>query len=221
MNLITRGLAAAALLALPLATTTPAAAAPEPAAAPMSLTASINALPTADEDRTGYQRTSFKHWTDEDRDGCNTRAEVLIAESRIEPTIGPGCRVTGGEWFSYYDGETWTAPGDVDIDHVVPLAEAWDSGASAWSAQRRQAYANDLGSDVSLIAVTDNANQSKSDQDPAEWLPPLAGVRCTYVAEWVGTKLRWSLAADQAERAALARVAEGCGQQQVDYALAP
>ncbi|TXL91615.1 HNH endonuclease family protein [Streptomyces sp. IB2014 016-6] len=223
MNLITRGLAAAALLALPLTTATPAAAAPEsaPAAAPMSLTDGISALPVADESRTGYARTKFKHWVDEDGDRCNTRAEVLIAESRIEPTVEPGCKVTVGEWFSYYDGATITAPGALDIDHMVPLAEAWDSGASGWSAERREAYANDLGADASLLAVTAKTNRSKADKDPAEWMPPTADARCTYIADWVGTKLRWGLAADQAERDALAQIATGCGQQQVEYTTAP
>ena len=97
---------------------------------------------------------SFKHWTDADKDSCTTRAEVLIAESRIEPTVETGCKVTGGEWYSYYDGVTLTTPGGLDIDHMVPLAEAWDSGASTWTPERREAYANDLGADRSLVAVT-------------------------------------------------------------------
>ncbi|TFI30123.1 HNH endonuclease family protein [Streptomyces sp. 4R-3d] len=221
MNLFTRGLAAAALLALPLTTATSASAVPDAVAAPMSLAESVRVLPVAAEDRTGYQRTSFRHWVDEDRDGCSTRAEVLLAESRVEPTVSGKCRVTAGEWFSYYDGATWTDPSDVDIDHMVPLAEAWVSGASGWTSQRRQAYANDLGAESSLVAVTDNVNQGKADQDPAEWMPPLADVRCTYAAEWVSTKLRWQLTADRAERDALARIAEGCGHQNVEYTVAP
>ncbi|MFF2184563.1 HNH endonuclease family protein [Streptomyces sp. NPDC058155] len=223
MNLFTRGLAVATLFALPLTTAAPASAAPEsiPVAAPMSLAEGISALPVADESRTGYARTKFKHWVDEDKDSCNTRMEVLIAESRIEPTIEPGCKVTGGEWFSYYDGATVTVPGGLDIDHMVPLAEAWDSGASAWTAQRREAYANDLVADRSLVAVTAKTNRSKSDQDPAEWMPPSADARCTYIADWVSTKLRWSLTVDTTERDALARTAEGCGHQQVEYTVAP
>ncbi|TCR11406.1 uncharacterized protein DUF1524 [Streptomyces sp. BK205] len=105
----------------------------------------------APESRAGYQRTSFKHWVGADRDGCSTRAEVLIAESLVAPTIEPGCKVTAGEWRSYYDGVTVTAPSVLDIDHMVPLAEAWDSGASSWTAQRRQDYANDLDAERSLV----------------------------------------------------------------------
>ncbi|MER7980459.1 HNH endonuclease family protein [Streptomyces sp. NPDC095817] len=210
---------AAALLALPLA--------PAPASAhqlrsePISMAAAVDLLPAAAESREGYQRTSFKHWVDADRDGCSTRAEVLINESRVQPTIEPGCKVTVGQWYSFYDGVTVTAPGGLDIDHMVPLAEAWDSGASAWTPERREAYANDLDAETSLVAVTARTNRSKADQDPADWLPPLFDARCTYAADWVATKLRWKLSVDDRERAALAEIAAGCGQESVTYEIAP
>ncbi|MFE2829384.1 HNH endonuclease family protein [Streptomyces sp. NPDC059271] len=154
------------------------------------MAAAVDLLPSAAESREGYQRTSFKHWVDADRDGCSTRAKVLIEESRVQPTIEPGCKVTAGQWFSFYDGVTVTAPGGLDIDHMVPLAEAWDSGASAWTPERREAYANDLDADSSLVAVTARTNRSKADQDPADWLPPLLdGAARTPRA--IATKLRW------------------------------
>jgi hypothetical protein len=99
----------------------------------------------------------------------------------------------------------------------VPLAEAWDSGASTWTAARREAYANDQGAATSLVAVTARSNRSKADQDPAQWLPPATEVHCRYIAEWVGTKLRWALSADETEVAALAEVATGCPEQTVTY----
>src|SRR5438105_2125239 len=86
-------------------------------------------LPVATEVRTGYSRDLFNLWIDADGDGCNTRYEVLIAEAVTAPTVGSGCSLTGGRWYSYYDGAYWTATSDLDIDHMVPLAEAWDSGA--------------------------------------------------------------------------------------------
>lgn len=137
----------------------------------------------------------------------------------MEPTIEVGCKVVSGEWYSYYDGITHTAPGGLDIDHMVPLAEAWDSGAHSWTAQRREAYANDLDADRSLVAVT--ARSNRSDQDPADWQPPLADARCTYATDWVATKLRWQLTADDRERAALTELAARCGQETVDYQSAP
>ncbi|PWS50499.1 HNH endonuclease [Streptomyces sp. FT05W] len=212
INNVARGLAAAALTLVPLL-----AAAPVQAAEVITLADGVRALPLAAESRTGYERSSFKHWVDADKDSCNTRMEVLIAESRITPTVEAGCKVTAGSWYSYYDGLTLTAPGGLDIDHMVPLAEAWDSGASQWTPARREAYANDLGSDRSLVAVTAKTNRSKADQDPSTWLPPLADARCTYAADWVATKLRWGLTVDQPEADALTTLAESCGQQPLDF----
>jgi hypothetical protein len=103
----------------------------------------------------------------------------------------------------------------LDIDHMVPLAESWDSGAFAWTAERREVYANDQGAQASLVAVTARSNRSKADQDPAQWTPPAADVHCRYIAEWVGTKLRWSLTVDETEVAALREAASSCPDQSV------
>ncbi|MBK3555971.1 HNH endonuclease, partial [Streptomyces sp. MBT56] len=92
---------------------------------------------------------------------------------------------------------------------MVPLAEAWDSGASAWTGARREAYANDQGAHVSLVGVTARSNRQKSDQDPADWMPPSPEAQCRYVAEWVSTKLRWQLTVDDRELEALKVYAEG------------
>ncbi|MFF0516881.1 HNH endonuclease family protein [Streptomyces sp. NPDC004250] len=217
LKTVLRGLSAAFLAVLPL--TVPA---PAQAVETLSLAEAVAALPIAAESREGYDRNAFRHWNTgaNPTDGCNTRAEVLITEAVEPPTVGPRCRLTGGRWFSYYDQVWVTSASNLDIDHMGPLAEAWDSGASTWSAQRREAYANDLGAEASLVAVTARSNRSKSDQDPATWLPPAAEVHCRYVAEWVGTKLRWSLSADEAEAAAVREVAAGCPDQTVTYELA-
>lgn len=114
-----------------------------------------------------------------------------------------------------------TVAGALDIEHMVPLAEAWDSGASAWSAARREAYANDQGQASSLVAVTARSNRSKADQDPAEWLPPPANALCRYAAEWTATKLRWNLAVDELEQDRLLFIAAGCGGESVTYTPAP
>ncbi|MFC0533617.1 HNH endonuclease family protein [Phytohabitans kaempferiae] len=167
-------------------------------------------LPVATEIRTGYNRDLFPHWIDADGDGCNTRYEVLIAESTTTPSVGSGCSLSGGRWFSYYDGAAWTNPSDVDIDHVVPLAEAWDSGARNWTTTKRRSFANDLGDARSLAAVTDNVNQSKGDQDPAQWMPSVSSVRCRYVTEWAAVKTRWGLTVDSAEKSALTSYAASC-----------
>ncbi|MFJ3365717.1 HNH endonuclease family protein [Streptomyces anthocyanicus] len=214
---VLRGLAAAALAVLSLTVSTPVHAAET-----LSLSEAITGLPVAVESREGYDRDAFKHWNTgaNPSDGCNTRAEVLISEAVEPPTVGPKCRLTGGRWWSYYDQVWVTSAYGLDIDHVGPLAEAWDSGASEWSAQRREEYTNDLGAATSLVAVTARSNRSKSDHDPADWLPPAAEVHCRYIAEWLGTKLRWTLAADEREVAALRTVAAGCPDQSGAYELA-
>lgn len=168
-------------------------------------------LPVATESRTGYDRDLFNHWVDADGDGCSTRNEVLIAEAEDAPTVSASCALSGGRWFSYYDATSYSSASDLDIDHMVPLAEAWDSGASGWTADRREAYANDLGEDYALIAVSASTNRSKGDQDPAEWTPP-AGYDCRYVTEWVSVKHRWGLSVDSAEKSALTSLASGCSQ---------
>ncbi|GHD53929.1 HNH endonuclease family protein [Streptomyces galbus] len=167
-------------------------------------------LPVRIEDRTGYERTAFRHWVDADRDGCNTRAEVLKAEAVTAPEQGASCRLSGGEWYSAYDDRYLQGPSGLDIDHLVPLAEAWDSGASAWSAAEREAYANDLGDDRALIAVSAASNRSKADQDPSTWLPPATGYRCQYATDWVADKTRWALSIDPAEADALSDLLDAC-----------
>ncbi|CAL9381123.1 hypothetical protein SUDANB121_01068 [Nocardiopsis dassonvillei] len=186
------------------------------AAAPVPLAEAVSALPVAEEGRAGYDRSLFPHWVDADRDGCSTRAEVLLEEAVTAPAVGEGCRISGGEWFSYYDGATVAEARLLDIDHMVPLAEAWDSGASQWSTARRRDFANDLGEPVALVAVTARENRAKADRDPAEWLPSDEGVHCRYAAEWTAVKTRWSLSVDAAEKDALLALAEGCPDEVVE-----
>lgn len=171
-------------------------------------TTAIGDLPVSSEVRTGYDRDAFRHWVDADGDGCDTREEVLISEAEDAPSVGSGCAISGGRWFSYYDGVSQTSASALDIDHMVPLAEAWDSGARSWTAATRQSYANDLGDRRALVAVTASANRSKGDQDPDEWLP--AQRACRYLQEWVAVKLRWRLTVDSAEKSAIRSASSGC-----------
>ncbi|ANP57207.1 hypothetical protein AVL59_46445 [Streptomyces griseochromogenes] len=209
---------------MPLAAPTPAQARDRSAPAyTVPLATAVHALPVAAEVRTGYQRTSFKHWNagNNPNDGCNTRAEVLISEAIDPPLILPGCKLSGGRWWSYYDSKWISSAAALDVDHMVPLAEAWDSGASQWTAGRREAYANDLDVPTSLVAVSAASNRSKADQDPAQWLPPTVEVTCRYLSEWVATKLRWGLTADAEEVDALKQLAQSCPGTNVTYQPAP
>ncbi|GLW74981.1 hypothetical protein Kpho02_72780 [Kitasatospora phosalacinea] len=222
--------AAAALLTVPadaaaapgLRTAAPAVAGQHRAGEQVTTTLreAIDALPVAEESREGYERTKFRHWVDADKNGCSTRAEVLIAEAASAPFVGAKCSLSGGVWVSPYDDMVLQDAKALDVDHVVPLAEAWDSGASAWSAAERQAYANDLDEPRALIAVSAKSNRSKADKDVAEWLPPAEAYRCTYLTDWTVVKTRWGLSIDQVEADALHRLAADCPNNEVTVTLA-
>ena len=124
--------------------------------------------------------------------------------------MGTGCSIVGGTWFSAYDGVTTTDASSFDIDHMIPLKEAWDSGAHAWTSDRRQAFANDLTLAESLIAVSASSNRSKSDRDPAEWMPTRTAYHCTYVVAWITVKKTWNLSVDEAEYRKLEQVLATC-----------
>ncbi|MDX6347429.1 MAG: hypothetical protein QOF84_2219 [Streptomyces sp.] len=182
------------------------AALPTPVSAATARTY-LASLTVATENRTGYDRSLFPHWITISGT-CNTR-ETVLKRDGTNVVTDSACASTSGSWYSVYDGATWTAASDLDIDHLVPLAEAWDSGASAWTTAQRQAFANDL-TRPQLIAVTDNVNQSKSDQDPAEWMPPVSSYACTYVRAWVQVKYYYKLSVDSAEKTKLSSVLSGC-----------
>jgi Protein of unknown function (DUF1524) len=190
--------------------------APAASAAPKAGTVAyaVTQLRVATENRAGYTRAAFEYWADANGDCQDTRSEVLQAETRSKVSFQTGsrCIAMKGRWHSAVDGRTWTKASDVDIDHHVPLAEAWDSGAKWWNTARREAFANDLGYAGSLNTITDNVNISKGNRDPSEWMPPRAAARCTYVKQWISVKYRWSLTIDPAEKRKLRSVASGaCG----------
>jgi len=206
---IRRGAIAAALLAA--ATAVPATAAhATPPGIPSKATAQaeLNALTVATQgSTTGYSRDLFPHWITISG-SCNTR-ETVLRRDGTGVIVNSSCAPTAGSWFSPYDGATWTNPADVDIDHIVPLAEAWRSGANSWTTSRRQSFANDL-SGPQLIAVTDNVNQAKGDQDPSTWQPPRTSYRCTYAKMWIRTKHNWSLRLQSSEKSALQSMLNTC-----------
>jgi hypothetical protein len=166
-------------------------------------------LETSSDRTTGYSRASFKHWIDSDKDGCNTRAEVLIEEAVVKPKVGSKCKLTGGEWISAYDGKRVSNASQLDVDHLVPLAEAWRSGAWKWSSAKRQAYANDLDDARALIAVTLSSNRSKGDKDPALWMP--VKEQCAYAENWIAIKIKYSLTVDINEAMKLNSLIDSCG----------
>ncbi len=159
----------------------------------------------------GYSRDLFPTWLDLDDNGCDAREDTLVAESLVTATVSDsGCEVIEGRWLSIYDGLELTESSDLDVDHLVPLAEAWRSGASTWEPARRAAFANDLSFPDHLIAVTAAINRSKSDSPPNEWRPPRRESWCRYATAWVNVKVTWSLSATTAERDALGQMLTTC-----------
>ena len=148
----------------------------------------------------GYVRDLFDHPADLDGGGCDTRSEVLQVEAITPAQVDLfGCTVVEGGWISPYDGMTSSNPGEFEIDHVVSLKEAWDSGAWTWNVSALVAYANDLSDQRGLRAVSTTTNRSEGDGDPSNWLPPSAAAVCPYIADWVEMKARWGLSMDQSE----------------------
>jgi len=158
-----------------------------------------------------YRRKAFGGgWDYDGETGCNTRELVLIEESLAPPVMGDRCRPVSGQWISRYDGFATSDPADLEIDHFVPLAEAWRTGAAHWTDSRREAFANDLGDPATLVAVSSRSNRSKGDSPPDLWLPPSPDDRCPYVADWIRVKARWDLAVSPAEKSVLVQVLSGC-----------
>ncbi|MFF0426847.1 HNH endonuclease family protein [Streptomyces sp. NPDC004520] len=199
----------AALTVTGLLATAPAAQAamPTPVSAATARTYLAALTVEAEGSTSGYSRTLFPHWITQSGT-CNTR-ETVLKRDGVNVVTDSTCAAISGSWYSEYDGATWTAASDLDIDHMVPLAEAWRSGANSWTTAQRQAFANDL-TRPQLIAVTDNVNQAKGDLDPAKWLPPVTSYRCTYVRAWVDVKHYYDLSVDPAEKSALQSVLNGC-----------
>jgi hypothetical protein len=161
-------------------------------------------LTIAEDKTTGYNRAAFKHWIDADKDGCDTRAEVLIEEAIVKPKVGKNCNLVGGKWRSQYDKLVTTNPSSLDIDHLVPLAEAWRSGAWAWTDAQRKAFANDLEDSRALVAVSASSNRSKGDKDYSKWQPKLNDgtekwIGCNYLKAWIAIKMRYQLTMDPNE----------------------
>lgn len=168
------------LLLTPLLLISPILALPAPAPqpSPPNIPSTSTAKSTlasltvaAQGSQSGYSRALFPHWITISGT-CNTR-ETVLKRDGTDVTTNAACASTSGSWLSPYDGATWTAASDLDIDHLVPLSNAWKSGAAQWTTPQRQAFANDL-TNPQLLAVTDNVNESKSDSGPEDWKPELS-----------------------------------------------
>ncbi len=167
---------------------------------------------------TGYSREKFPHWSDAQEYGwrlpsgtpdpsyCDARDGALIRDGRDE-RVEQYCNVVSGRWFDPYGGQTYTNPSDIDIDHFVPLANAWRSDAASWSTAKRESFAN---VPRDLLSVDDGLNQSKGDKGPEAWKPPRQAYWCTYSKKWIGIKHYWKLSITSSEKSALSSMLNTC-----------
>ncbi|MCB9496663.1 MAG: HNH endonuclease [Fibrobacteria bacterium] len=173
-------------------------------------------LPIAAESSEGtYQRSAWMPdgtWIHPLGDSClDTRGMVLLEESSSPVRMTPdGCRVDSGTWTSPYSGTTERDASQLDIDHLVPLAEAHRSGGMTWDSAMRRLYANDLSHPEHLVAVDRSSNRSKGDRDPARWMPPLRESWCSYLRDWATIKRRWHLSMDSVEYHFVGRGLDSC-----------
>lgn len=155
-----------------------------------------------------YDRSEFgSGWIDADGDGCDTREEVLLRDA-VEYTLGPDGCIDHVVILGPYTGQRIEGRSEIDVDHVFALANAWESGAWAWTDSRREAFAND---ENNLLAVQDNENQSKGSRGPDEWRPPRREYWCAYAGIYEETAARWQLQISAAEREALDELLATCG----------
>ena len=206
----------------PPAPPSPTVPARAPSISPTEATARLAALRSVPRHPGGaaYDRGAFgAPWADTDHNGCNQRDDVLLRDAvagsaRTQRQGRCDHDVLAGTWVDPYTGRTLTFTDlkdphqaqAIQIDHVVPLAEAWLSGASGWTPERRKGFATDLDE---LLAVDGPTNAGKGDDDPAAWRPRRS-FQCDYAARWIATKARWDLGVDDSERRALAEMLGAC-----------
>ncbi|MFE2142292.1 HNH endonuclease family protein [Streptomyces sp. NPDC059456] len=155
----------------------------------------------------GYSRAKFTHWA-EQGNKCDTREVVLKRDGR-DVKQDAECKAVSGTWTSLYDGTVVTDASKMDIDHIVPLAEGWRSGAAGWDAARRKAFANDL-THPQLLSVTAAANRSKGDQSPDLWQPPDKASWCQYGRAWTTVKSAYGLTVTEPEKKMLSTMLDTC-----------
>ena len=159
-----------------------------------------------------YDRDDWRHWIDVDGDCQNTRHEVLVEESTIAVTFtnSQQCTVSTGLWNAPFAGVVVETARSLDVDHMVPLANAHKSGGWAWSAERKRDYANDMDYPGHLVAVTASANRSKGAKGPEDWKPEDDTYWCEYAVDWVTIKSTWELSVTITEWAALDEMLGTC-----------
>lgn len=171
----------------------------EPPADPevVKLQETIKAVKIAGTSEVNYERGDWRHWSDLDKNGCDSREDILLAQgTKIVTETNDPCDAVSGLWVSPYEGKAITDPNGIDIDHVVPLGWAAQNGGQAWSSEKKEKFANDFSQ---LLATSASENRSKGDKGPSEYMPDKKEYWCTYSSLWVKTLSKYDLSAPQAD----------------------
>lgn len=167
--------------------------------------------------KTGYDRSSFSHWRDPDRNGCDARNDILRRDltNLLIKSDSNGCKVLGGVLADPYSGKNIDfvfGASLVDIDHVVALSNAWQTGAFQFTSEIRLQFANDP---LNLLAVSASLNRQKGDGDAATWLPPTKSYRCKYVARQIAVKKKYGLWLTKPEKVAMSTLLAKCPKEEI------
>jgi hypothetical protein len=167
--------------------------------------------------KTGYTRSQFPHWSDPDRNGCDARNDTLKRDlTNITFKAGTrDCKVIAGQLLDPFSGKVITFSTTkvlIDIDHVVALSNAWQTGAAYFDKNTRLLIANDP---INLLAVDAKLNRQKGDGDAATWLPPNKSFRCEYVARQVAVKSKYKLWVTEPEKVAITNILSSCVEQKL------
>ena len=182
-------------------------------AAPIEALVALNNLEVKGRaPKTGYARSQFPHWSDPDRNGCDARNDTLKRDlTNITYKVGTrDCKVIAGQLLDPFSGKVITFSTTkvvIDIDQVVALSNAWQTGAAYFDKGKRSQIANDP---LNLLAVDSKLNRQKGDGDAATWLPPSKAFRCEYVARQVAVKAKYGLWVTQPEKVAIDKILSTC-----------
>jgi hypothetical protein len=156
-----------------------------------------------------YDRSSWPHWSDDDKDCQNTRHELLIASSTIpvDYKTAKNCNVLTGSWYDPYSNKTFTGSKQLDLDHIVPLKFAFGHGGDVWSRERKKEFANDY---ANLLLVSASLNRQKGAKGLDEWLPPNLPYRCEYITKFNAVMNKYKLSYIPSEQRVINRMVKAC-----------
>jgi len=171
----------------------------------------LSQLQIRDEHPAGFRRSAFAYWTTPTGRSCDTSVSVLLRDAE-SPARARNCMLIEGRWTDALRASDRLSPQQVSVEQLVPIEEAWRSGASQWSPTTRAKFANDVEDTRALLVTSQRSSQQRGSRDPSLWQPNRG--RCEYVSDWIAVKFRWNLSVDRDEARSLSRALTACGERQ-------